>query len=534
MASARLVRLALLVGCLLALWFVVLAVPAHAQESALIVEGDQVTYDQEAQRVEASGHVRLHYRGIRLSADRVVFDLAREVLTAEGRVVLVDASGRELRGAALRYDVRLQLAEMRRAELVVDRVYIRSEQLQQRPAEITATGTLVTPCDPARPVVRLTAQRIEVRPGDRLIASQASLWVGRYRLATLPVYTISLRSSGETVGSFPQFGYSSVDGLWAQYVHGYDVGTARGALLTKYGLRSGWIIRNSLRYDRPPFALNLTVGRNQDEDLRIFDQAELIVAQTEQPLGSRPLTYALEVRSGWFDERATGHRTSRTQYTIGLRVPPLTLDPGRTFDGTLSWSDASYGTGERQGVVRGNAALRRVLGGGRSISLTHTVLEVLGGTPFLLDAVDPADLVNKTALTYAQSGARGVVSTAFITGVGYDFRARSPLVILGYGERVTDRYHWGITAEYNLDTTDTALTAGAGRSIGSGTYATVQGIYHTLTGAFEDLDLIVTSRLCDCLEVNLVYRHTRQELWLGVGLAILPPSRPQLFFPGSR
>src|SRR4030067_473399 len=134
-------RLFLVVGCVLGCWLALSAAPAHAQESPLIVEGDQVTYDQAAQLVEATGNVRFRYRGIRLSADRVIFDLQREFLTAEGRVILLDASGRAMRGVSLRYDVPLSLAEMRQAETVVDRLYIRSAHLQHRPGAISATET---------------------------------------------------------------------------------------------------------------------------------------------------------------------------------------------------------------------------------------------------------------------------------------------------------------------------------------------------------------------------------------------------------
>src|SRR3989337_1977851 len=113
--------------------------PAAAHAAPLVVDADQVVYDQSTQMVEAEGNVRLRYRGIRLSADRVVFDLFREHITAEGRVVLIDAAGRELRGRRLTYDVRLQLAEMQQAETVVSRVYVRSDQLRAEPARILGT-----------------------------------------------------------------------------------------------------------------------------------------------------------------------------------------------------------------------------------------------------------------------------------------------------------------------------------------------------------------------------------------------------------
>ncbi|HEY6103522.1 MAG TPA: hypothetical protein VI007_09900, partial [bacterium] len=419
--------LVLVAACALSVW-ALLVVPAHAQEpqdSPLVVEGDEVTYDQAAQLVEASGQVRLRYRGIRLEADRVVFDLQRELLTAVGHVVLVDVSGRELRGSALRYDVRLGLAEMRQAETVVDNLYIRSAELQNRAAAITATETMLTPCPPASPAVRITARRIEIHPGERAVATDASLWVGRYRVITLPVYTVSLRSTEGTAQSFPRIGYNGTDGLWAQYVFRYTVGSARGGLLTKYGTRSGLIARNSLLYRRPPFSIDLTVGRNQDDDLRIFDQAEVVVTQAEQRLGSLPVLYTLELRTGWFDEATTGLQTSRTQYGIGFRVPTLTLAPRLTFQGAAAWSDAVYGTGARQGIVRANLALKQELSPQRSILLNYNVLEVLGGTPFLLDAIDPTDLVHKATLVHSQAGTRGSASTVFNVGGGFDFRERA-------------------------------------------------------------------------------------------------------------
>lgn len=521
-----LLLIVLLVGLRLAI-----PVPAQAQDTPLVVEGDVVTYDQGTQLVEATGHVRLHYRGIRLSADRATFDVQREFLTAEGDVLLVDATGRALRGAALRYDLRLGLADVQRAELTVERFFLRSEQLQVRPEVMTATETMLTPCDPARPVVRVTARRLELYPGDRFIATQASLWVGSVRIFTIPVYRVSLRSEEETAQNFPRLGYNETDGLWVQYVHGYPLGTVRGALLTKYGARTGLIVRNSLTYARPPLSFDLTAGRNQDDDLRIFDQVELTAALAAPSLAGWPVLSTLELRTGWFEEATTGVRASRTRYRLGLRIPLLRLAPGVTLSGSASWSDAVYSTGDRQGVLSAALALTRTLDERRTVSLTYDLLDVSGATPFLLDAVDPADLVNKVALRYGQVGLRGAISTSFSAGIGYDFRADSPLLILGYGEQIPARYHWGASAEYTLSTAETELTVGAGRSIGYGTYATIQGIYHTLTRAFEDLDVVITSRLCDCLDATVIYRHVRQEIWLEIGLGPVSPSRLQFLHP---
>ena len=134
-------RLCTCIGSLIALAVLLLvgtALPAHAQPAVLVVEADEVVFDQVAQRVEATGQVRLRYRGIVLTAGHAVFDLRAEQLSAEENVVLIDASGREFRGERLTYDVRLELAEIRRGETVVDDFTIPSERLRAQPLLITA------------------------------------------------------------------------------------------------------------------------------------------------------------------------------------------------------------------------------------------------------------------------------------------------------------------------------------------------------------------------------------------------------------
>jgi hypothetical protein len=178
-------------------------------------------------------------------------------------------------------------------------------------------------------------------------------------------------------------------------------------------------------------------------------------------------------------------------------------------------------------VTRANVGAAYDLAPRRSLRLTYTLLEDAGATPFLFDAVDPDDLTNEASLLYHRAGERGPAATAFRTGLSYKFRDATTSVVLGYGERIAARYHWDVTAEYNLVTTDTTLTVDLGSALGYGTYATVAAVYHTLTRTFEDLDFTVTARLCDCLDVSLVYRQVRREIWVQVGLSAFPSPRLQ-------
>jgi len=503
---------------------VVLTAPAWAQQQQqpppLVVDADRISFDQVAQFVEAEGNVRLRYRGIRLTANLVRFNLRDEQLVADGRVVLVDAEGRELRGARLRYDVRLQLAEVEQAQGIFEKVYVRAARLQAQPQRVEAQDALVTTCDPAQPGYRITATHVEVTPGEQLVARQATLWLGRFRVLTLPVVTISLRTSEETARSFSRFGYNHVDGLWGDYPYSYNVGGLDGLLYGKYGTLTGLIVRNTLAYVQPGYSVSLTVGRNQNQNQLIFDQAEAVVDTPALRIGTLPLFYGITVRSGWFREPSTGLETSRSRYELRLHTVQMALDARTTFSGSLGLQYAHYGTGARYSVGRGDLTVAYRLDAESSLSLQYRLLDTDGATPFVFDAVPEADKFHTLGLQYTRTYPRTPLITAtYSAGVSYNFRDRTPSVNAGFGQRVPEVYHWNLGTEYNLTTRAVKLSTDSGVAIGHGTYVTVQAWYFPQTGQFEDLDLFVTSRLCNCFDLTLKYRHVRQEFWLEIGLS---------------
>jgi len=526
-----------LLACSLFALICLLTAPGRAdgaqEPSPLVVDADTVSYDQATQQVTASGNVRLTYRGIHLRADSVSFDLREERLTARGSVVLVEPQGRELRGETLTYDIRTEQGVFTNTETVISNFFVRSAQVQTFGQRIVATDAMITTCDPARPAYRVTASRIEIIPGDRIVATHASLWVGSFRVFTLPVYTISLRSAEDTARSFPSLGYNHVDRLWIDYGYLYRLGSISGRLYGKYGTGSGFIVNNTFAYRGPDYSLALVVGRNQNPELVIFDQAELTFSLAPQRLWTLPVLADLFLGAGHFSEPASGLGTSRLQYRIGLSTPVITLGPKTTWQITASWQDAFYGTGHHYGVVRAASSLVYAFDPRSTLGLYYRAVQPLGTTPFVFDAVDPDDIKHELNLQYMLTGTRGPeLSTRFTTGSTYYFIDRSVSLNVGYGERAANRYHWGLAVEYNLSGQFWKITTDTGLAVGRGTYVTVQAIYNTGTRLFEDLDYIIVSRICDCIDVSLKYRQVRQEIWLVIGLSAFSETGPQAPPPG--
>lgn len=508
---------------LLTIPFLVILPPrAHAQPAdALQVEADTVVYDRLQQQVEATGNVRLRYRGIVLRAEHAVFDLAQEKLTARGRVRLIDAQGRELRGEVITYDVRLSRAEVQRAEAIVDRVYIRSELVQAAPGRLIARSAMATTCRPANPCYRITAEEIEVIPGEEMTARRASLWIGSVRVLTLPVLKVSLRSGEDTARSLPRFGYSTNEGVWVDYLYGYQVGPLQGGLYAKYATLLGFIPRNSLRYAPPGFAIDLTVGRNQDAQARVFDQAEVVATVPSQPPRTPGLRLGGGVGTGWFREITTGAAASRTWAQIDLAFPTAQLGERTSLAASLSYRNAWYGTGAWQATATGNVDLIQTLTPQTSFTLSYRVLDHPSGTsPFLFDTIPVADRVNQVSALFNRSGVSlGPFASTVFGGVGYSFRDTAPLVILGFSGRSAKQLTLAMTGTYNLTASELKVSMDTGVQIGPHSRLNVYASYNARTRLFEELDYTLTARLCDCFQAMLRYRQIRREIWLEIGLA---------------
>ena len=364
-------RVRVLVGALvLPLFLSLFSQGAAAQGSPpLVVDAQQVVYDDAAQTIEATGNVSMSYRGNHIKADFVHIDLRAEQLLARGHVTIIDSTGRELRGETLTFDARGQVIELSPAEAIVDGVYIRSDRIRSQPGLLVAGESNVTTCDPAHPLYRLTASSLEVIPGNRAVVNGATLWVGRYGIITLPALIVSLRSPKETAGSFPSAGYTSIEGVYFAYRFAFFVGAPLAYFSTSLG----------------------TLAQRAEVGLEL-----------ERPLGSLPLSLTAAAGAGWHHEVGLNIETTRLQYSVGLKSSDIQFGPQTDWQTAWKWTDAVYGTGDRQGVLRLNSAVTHHLATDATLTLSRITLRVY---PATLSAPPPPPLAPATALA---AGARTI------------------------------------------------------------------------------------------------------------------------------
>lgn len=99
----------------------------------------------------------------------------------------------------------------------------------------TETGDLrnvyLTTCTCKRPDYHITAGSLMIRPNDKLVARNVSVYLGRTKLLTLPRMMLRLRGQSSTSSIFPRVGNDSKDGITLRHaLRVIDTNQARSTL----------------------------------------------------------------------------------------------------------------------------------------------------------------------------------------------------------------------------------------------------------------------------------------------------------------
>jgi hypothetical protein len=459
---------------------------AAAQPTPLVVEADRIAYDTVARTVEASGRVRLRYGDLVASADYLFADLVAGEVLLRGNV---RAARADQRVAAEEVRYRLDLGEgwATDVQAVADRAYLRARRLELGRDRLVAQDALATLCDPQSPLFHVTAQRIAVFPGQRLVAEGASLWVGGARILTLPRYEVRLESPERVSQSFPspELGFDALSGYWIALRYPYRLGDVEAEAYARYNTGIGFEIRNTLRAGLLGGTAQLTTGTVRDSEGRPVDLAEL--RYTSGPWRIGDLASSLALAAGQYRERVTGAESPRFEAVVEARSPTWRLGDRWSVDGS--------------GGLRHSAYRDRAL-----------------SVPTLTVSVAYATAPHAAAyLSYAWTEAYG--STPFL----FDAPTRQSAVTLGY-RQARDGLAFDLGVQYDAALQHLRLLASLQAALGDGWRVRTFAKYNSTLAVLEELDLQV-GRLCDCLDLNVTYRVPQGQFWVTVNMVPSPRVR---------
>ncbi len=196
--------------------FLFLAVSVSAEErKQMIVNGDKVEFFTEQKKITAEGNVVIVYQDAKLTCDKVVVYSDTNDAVAEGNVRLYSAKG-NLEGEKLVYNFTRKTGIITGAKLqsLAPPFYGAAKNIEKfSDQHLGFKKGFITTCDLAKPHYRLTTRRIEIFPGEKIIANDVRFVIGKATLFYLPRFTQVLNDKRPSVTVMP--GY---DKKWGFYL----------------------------------------------------------------------------------------------------------------------------------------------------------------------------------------------------------------------------------------------------------------------------------------------------------------------------
>jgi len=203
------VNLVLLVGLCL------MGFRAFSQDEMIpvVVDGDEINYLQEEGRIKAKGNVKLKYKGVELFCDEVDYNANTNIAQVIGPVKIVKDGG-ILEGRDVTFNFANFDAEIGNIKIVDPPIYGVSEKgTRLEDNKYVLNSGYVTTCDLDEPHYRMTAKSVTIYPGDRIVAKNVFLKVGKIPILYIPLFSQSLKDDTHPFDIVP-----GKDKEWGYYV----------------------------------------------------------------------------------------------------------------------------------------------------------------------------------------------------------------------------------------------------------------------------------------------------------------------------
>ena len=265
-------------------------------------------------------------------------------------------------GMKLRYNYASEFGFMQDVKGKCDHDFISGKNVHFEQGKITAYQATSTTC-PAQgtPDHRITARKIVIWPGDKMIAYDAKIWINNFVIYSTPRYSRSLKDD-ET--EFPTFGYEDPDGFFIKQRLNYaltDNITAYTDLA--YYSKAGFKPDFGIADNETDYTIKLITGHFKDGDgRRVRKEPELQFNWYQKPIGKTAWSYYFNATYGkWKDDlKSSWHQ----DYLLYFPRKPIYLDKKKTWVWNngfgFEWIRDSY-NGSSQNMTKFNTSLSKRL-----------------------------------------------------------------------------------------------------------------------------------------------------------------------------
>lgn len=324
--------------------------PVKQSSAPIVIEAEDLYFSDSTGNLTAKGNVQIVQNNQKITAHELQGNTKRSEVWIEDKATFSDHTIKvQISGLQTKYNYGNQTGVMNQISGKVGRQLVTANNLEILPQEFILRSGTMTSCPAKVPDYHVSADKVEIWPGNKLIAYNAKFWIKNTVIFSLGKYQKSLNEY-DNKSDFPQVDYTSGDGFSIKQYFEYPLSDkvaafAEPAWYSRQGYKPvyGFINRENL------YTTALSQGYFRDSDGNwIEKEPELRFAYNPRRLGNLPVKYTFTAIYGkWTDSaKSSWHQ----DYLLYFRHDPIQLNPTLTLNvGTgyqfrkESYDGTSYG-----------------------------------------------------------------------------------------------------------------------------------------------------------------------------------------------
>jgi LPS-assembly protein len=203
------------------LFFLFLITPVFAYD--IDIEADTLEYNQDHDKVSASGNVSIFWQGKKLMADNVDFEFENQVMNAYGSVVL-EEDNNIVFASSITYYYDAQKGELKKTKAASDLIFIQAESLERLDKNnFESRNTQISNCDLDEPHTYFKAKKAKLTESKKLILYGVIVYAGPLPIFYFPVLSRNLERGYEPFVVTVEPGYSQEGGAFLKTAAAYSI-----------------------------------------------------------------------------------------------------------------------------------------------------------------------------------------------------------------------------------------------------------------------------------------------------------------------
>lgn len=304
---------------------------AEKPKTPIVVQAEELSFSDLTGDIFAKGNVVITQDKDQLSGDLVRGNTRQTQVWIDGNATYTEPETKtEILGTQLQYNYNEHTGTMAKATGKSGRDFLSGHTIDIMPDEVVIHDGTMTGCPAKVPDYHVSAKKIEIWPGDKMIAYDAKFWIKDKVIYAMPKYQKSLRPEAEAY-EMPVIGYDNDDGVYIKQRLEYPLTNNLAVFsdLNYYsalGLKPTYGLQNTAK----GFSAKLYAGEEKDSDNEwIKKEPELRLDFYRSKLGNGPLNYSGYALYGdWKDDRKSSWHQ---EYFAYISHDPIMLDTGKTL-----------------------------------------------------------------------------------------------------------------------------------------------------------------------------------------------------------